>query len=93
MPIVWGAVVLPDLYIFFFEHHIFTSSDHFLIFWNLNAMALHAFVQAMTPICLKICSNLLRMELTRTQVQKYDFFKPLWLAVACACSSNLNYGH
>jgi hypothetical protein len=21
------------------------------------------------------------------------FFKPLWLAVACRCSSNLNYGH
>src|SRR3990170_3127549 len=48
-------------------------SDHFLIFWNLNAMALHACVQAVTPICLKIPSNLLHMELTRTQVYKYDF--------------------
>ena len=30
VPIVWGPVVLPDLYIFFFEHQIFTSSDDFL---------------------------------------------------------------
>ena len=36
-------------------------------------MALHACVHAMTPICLKIPSNLLHMELTRTQVHKYDF--------------------
>ena len=50
-------------------------SDHFLIFWNKNAMALHACtcVHAMRPICLKIPSNLLHMELTRTQVHKYDF--------------------
>jgi hypothetical protein len=48
-------------------------SDHFLIFWNLNAMALLACVQAVTPICLKIHSNLLHMELTHTQVHKYDF--------------------
>ena len=89
---MWGPVVLPDLYILFFEHQIFTSSDHFLFFWNLNAMALHACVQAVTPICLKIRSNLLHMELTRTQVHKY-FFKPLWLAAACRCSSNLDYGH
>ena len=27
---------------------------------------------------------------TSTQIW---FFKPLWLAVACRCSSNLNYGH
>ena len=33
-------------------------------------------------ICLKIPSSLLHMELTRTQVHKYDFFKLLWLAIA-----------
>ena len=43
-------------------------------FWNLNAMALHACVHAVRPICLKIPSNLLHMELNRTQVHKYDFF-------------------
>src|SRR3989337_3607845 len=38
--------------------HDITSSkvscvfDHFLIFWNLNGMALRACVQVMTPICL-----------------------------------------
>ena len=50
-------------------------SYHFLIFWNLNAMTLHACVHAVTPICLKIPSNLLHMELTHTQVHKYDFSK------------------
>ena len=30
-------------------------------------------VIAVRPICLKIPSNLLHMELTRTQVHKYDF--------------------
>ena len=65
-----GPVVSPDLYIFFFDQ-IFTSRDHFLIFWNLNAMALNACVQAVTPICLKIRSNLLHMELTRTQVLNF----------------------
>ena len=61
--------------------HDITSSkvscfyDHFLIFWNKNAMALHACtcVHAVRPICLKIPSNLLHMELTRTQVHKYGF--------------------
>ena len=48
-------------------------SDHFLTFWNLNDMALHACVHAVTTICLKIPSNLLHMELTCTQVHKYDF--------------------
>ena len=56
-------------------------------------MALHACVHVMRPICLKIPPNLLHMELTRTQVHKYDFFEPLWLAVACRCSSNLYYSH
>ena len=36
-------------------------------------MALHACVLAVRPICLKIPFNLLHMELTRTQVHKYDF--------------------
>ena len=38
-------------------------------------MALNACtcVHAVRPICLKILSNLLHMELTRTQVHKYDF--------------------
>jgi hypothetical protein len=52
-------------------HYITSSkvscfSDHFLFFWNLNAMALHACAQTVTPICLKIPSNLLHMELTHT---------------------------
>ena len=47
----------------------------FLFFWNINAMALHACVHAVRPICLKIPSNLLHMELTRKQVHKYDFSK------------------
>ena len=46
----------------------------FLFFWNLNAMALHACAHAVRPICLKIPSNLLHMELTRTKVHKYDFY-------------------
>ena len=48
-------------------------SDHSQKIWNLKAMALDACVQAVTPIYLKIPSNLLHMELTRTQVHKYDF--------------------
>ena len=52
---------------------VLSLSDHFLFFWNLNAMALHACVQAMTAISLKIPFNLLHIELTRTQVHKYDF--------------------
>ena len=71
-------------------------SNIFLIFWNYNAMSLHTSyrcVHAVRQICLKIPSNLLHMELTRTQVHKIWFFKPLWLAVAFRCSSNLNSGH
>ena len=45
----------------------------FLFFWNLNDMTLRACVQTVTPIYLKIPSNLLHMELTCTQVHKYDF--------------------
>ena len=36
-------------------------------------MVLNVCVQAMTPICLKIPSNLLHRTLTHTQVHKYDF--------------------
>ena len=59
--------------------HVITSSkvfcffDYFLIFSNINAMALHPYVHPVRPICLKIPSNVLHMELTRTQVHKYDF--------------------
>ena len=51
-------------------------------------MALHAYicmcVHVVRPICLKIPSNLLHMELTRTQVHKYAFsnrFGPLHVDV------------
>ena len=53
----------------------------FLIFWNLNAMALHAYI-CMCP-CLKIPSNLLHMELNPHTSTQIWFFKPLWLAIAC----------
>ena len=71
-------------------------SDHFSIFWikmPCHSMHMYACVHVVRPICLKIPSNLLHMELTRTQVHKIWFFKPFWLGVACRCSSNLNYGH
>ena len=44
-------------------------------------------VRAVRPICLKIPSNLLHIELNRTQVYEIWVFKPLWLVVACTCSS------
>ena len=61
--------------------HEITSSkvscffDHFLFFWNLNAMALHACtcVHVVRQICLKMPYNLLHMESTRIRVHKYDF--------------------
>ena len=37
--------------------------------------ALHGCAHALTPICLKIPSNLLHMELTRTQVHKNMIFQ------------------
>ena len=53
-------------------------SDHFLIFgikmpWH--SMHTYACAHALRPICLKIPSNLLHMELTRTQVHICDFSK------------------
>ena len=38
-----------------------------------HSMHTYASVHVVRPICLKIPSNLLHMELTRTQVHKYDF--------------------
>ena len=79
-------------------HHLGGMTLHqprFHVFWFfLELKCMHACVHVVRQICLKIPSSLLHMELTRTQVHKYDFFfKPLRLAVACRCSSNLNYGH
>ena len=46
----------------------------FLIIFIFLELKCHgACVHAVRPICLKIPSNLLHMELTRTQVHKYDF--------------------
>ena len=70
-------------------------SDHFFLFFGIK-MPCHSMLNcviAVRPICLKIPSNLLNMELNRTQVHKKWLFKSLWLAVACRYSSNLNYGH
>ena len=38
-----------------------------------HSMHTYACVHVVRQICLKIHSNLLHMELTRTQVHKYDF--------------------
>ena len=38
-----------------------------------HSMHTYACVHVMRQICLKIPSNLLHMELTHTQVRKYDF--------------------
>ena len=44
------------------------------IFKHIGLMAwTDACVHVVRQICLKILSNLLHMELTRTQVHKYDF--------------------
>ena len=44
-------------------------------------MAPHACIHVVTPICLKNPSNLLHMELTRTQVHENMIFKPFWLGL------------
>ena len=65
-------------------HHLGGMTLHqpmfhvFLIFFKFFGIkmpwhALRACVHALTPICLEIPLNLLHMELTRTQVHKYDF--------------------
>ena len=38
-----------------------------------HSMHTNAYVHVVRQICLKIPSSLLHMELTRTQVHKYDF--------------------
>ena len=38
-----------------------------------HSMHTYACAHALRPICLKIASNLLHMEVTGTQVHKYDF--------------------
>ena len=88
-------------------YHIILVTWHyinqgFMFFWSFfyffgikmqyHSMHTYACVHVVSPICLKIPSNLLCKELTRTQVHIW-FFKPFWLGVACRCSSNLNYGH
>ena len=40
---------------------------------SCHSMHMYACVHVVRPICLKIPSNLLHMELTHTQVNKYDF--------------------
>jgi hypothetical protein len=70
MPIFFTAA---SWYHFMTSSKVSCISDHFWIFWNLKSMVLNVCVQAMTPICLKIPSNLLHRALTHTQVHKYDF--------------------
>ena len=48
-------------------------SDFFRIKMSCHSMHTYACVHVVRPICLKIPSNLLHMELTRTQVHIYDF--------------------
>ena len=68
----------------FLPHHLGGMTLHqarfhvFLIFFGIkmpcHSMHAYACVHVVRPICLKIPSNLLHMELTRTQVhKKYDF--------------------
>ena len=71
---------------FFLPHHLGGMTLHrprfhvFLIiflFFGIkmpwHSMHIYACVHVVRQICLKIPSNLLHMELTRTQVHKYDF--------------------
>ena len=54
--------------------HVFVIIFYFFgikIPWH--SMHTYACVHVVRPICLKILSNLLHMELTRTQVHRYDF--------------------
>ena len=69
----------------FLPHHLGGMTLHqarfhvFLMFFYCfgikmpcHSMHTYACVHVMRQICLKISSNLLHMELTRTQVRKYD---------------------
>ena len=67
----------------FLPHHLGGMTLHlamfhvFLIFFVIkmecHSMHTYACVHVVRQICLKIPSNLLHMELTHTQVHKYDF--------------------
>ena len=72
----------------FLPHHLGGMTLHqarfhvflmfFFIFLELkchvtSCICMHACVHVVRQICLKIPSSLLHMELTRTQVHKYDF--------------------
>ena len=53
--------------------HVFLTIIIIIFGIKMPWHALHACAHALTPICLKIPSNLLHMELTRTQLhKKYD---------------------
>ena len=54
------------------KFHVFLVTFYFFGI-NMPWHSMHVCVHAVRPICLKIPSNLLHMELTRTQVHKYDF--------------------
>ena len=71
-----------------FLYHIILVAWHyinqgFMCFWSFfyffwikmpcHSMHTYACVHVVRPICLKILSNLLHMELTHTQVHIYDF--------------------
>ena len=88
---LWGVCVQTFIKeAIFLPHHLGGMTLHqarfhvflifFLFFWNLNAMALHACVHVVRPICLKIPSNLLHMELTLTQVHKNMFFQTVMVS-------------
>ena len=53
--------------------HVFLIFLFFGIKMPCHSMHTYACVHVMRQICLKIPSNLMHMELTRTQVHKYDF--------------------
>ena len=67
----------------YLPHHLGGMTLHqprfhvFLIVFGIkmpcHSMHTYASVHVVRQICLKIPSNLLHMELTRTQVPKYDF--------------------
>ena len=62
-------------------------SDHFLFFGS----------PCMCPCCetnmFENCFYFTAHGINSHTTTQIWFFKPLWLAVACRCSSNLNYGH
>ena len=102
---LWGVCVQTLVkHANFLPHHLGGMTLHqprfhvfliFILFFGIK-MPCHSMLNCVIvvrPICLKIPFNLLLMELNRTQVHEIWVFKPLWLAVACTCSSNFNYGH